>query len=71
MTQQHTEADKLAGSMVRMIVERLEEKEAVLASLEAGWDSDLMTNAQRRRIVSDVRRFLVDMVCDLESLRPR
>ena len=54
-----------------MIVERLEEKEAVLASLEAGWDSDLMTNAQRRRIVSDVRRFLVDMVCDLESLRPR
>ena len=52
-----------------MLVQRLEEKEAVLASLEACWENELISNAQRRRLISDVRRSLIDTVCDLESIQ--
>lgn len=63
----HAQQEQDMGT-IRGLVRRLEEKEAVLATLEACWDNGGVSDTHRRRIVSDVRRSLVDTICDLEGI---
>ncbi len=58
------------GPIIAAVIARLEEKAAVMHALQLAWSAEGFGDFQRRCMVNDVRRTIVDSIADLEACVP-